>query len=185
MLNHVGTIQLETNRLVLRRHEISDAADMYKNWVTDFEVSRFWQWKPHKNIEETKLLLSQWVEQYEKPDYYHWIIVLKSISQAIGYIYLADIDDINNSVSVHFALSKKYWNQGIMTEACSCILKFAFDIMRAEKVRSEHHIDNPASGKVLKKCGMHCIGTAYKQAEAGDRHSGSYSRYEIKSSNRI
>ena len=69
MLNHVGTEQLETNRLILRRHKMTDADDMYNNWVTDPEVCRFWSWEPHKNIEETKGLLAGWIEEYKKKRY--------------------------------------------------------------------------------------------------------------------
>ena len=87
ILNHVGTQRLETSRLVLRRHELTDADDMFRNWVTDPEVCRFWQWKPHISVDETRCLLKGWIEEYRKPDNYHWIIVLKEISQAIGYLY--------------------------------------------------------------------------------------------------
>lgn len=182
MHNHVGTQQLETSRLILRRHEMSDADDMYNNWVTDPEVCRFWQWEPHKSIDETKGLLVGWIEEYMKSDNYHWIIVLKNISQAIGYIYLADIDDTNNAVSVHYALSQKYWKQGIMTEACKCVLAFAFNILGAEKVHTNHHVDNPASSRVLQKCGMQYIKTEYKQVPECARLSGDHCYYEILSS---
>lgn len=179
MLNHVGTQQIETNRLILRRHEMTDADDMFRNWVTDTEVCRFWQWKPHKNIDETKVLLAGWIEEYRKTNNYHWVIVLKNISQAIGYIYLADIDDTNNSVSVHYALSRKYWKQGIMTEACKCVLGFAFDVLGVETVHTNHHIDNPASGRVLEKSGMRYIKTEYKQVPECERLNGDHCYYEI------
>jgi [ribosomal protein S5]-alanine N-acetyltransferase len=182
MLNHVGTQTLESSRLILRWHEMTDADDMYNNWVTDPDVCRFWQWEPHENVEETKGLLAGWIEEYNQSDTYHWIIVLKEISQAIGYIYLADIDDISNSVSVHFSLSKKYWNQGIMTEACKCVLEFTFNVLRAERVHTNHHIDNPASGRVQQKSGMKYIKTAYKQVPEYEQISGDYCYYEITSS---
>lgn len=86
MLNHVGTQTLETTRLILRRYEAADADDMFRNWVTDPEVSKFWGWKPHENIEETKALLAGWIEDYHHLETYHWVIILKSISQAVGYI---------------------------------------------------------------------------------------------------
>lgn len=76
-MNHAGTQLLETNRLVLRKYDSSDADDMYRNWVTDPEVCRFWQWEPHKDMEETKTLLAGWIQEYKKTDYYHWTIVLK------------------------------------------------------------------------------------------------------------
>ena len=89
-------------------------------------------------------------------------MVSKNISEAIGYIYLADIDDTKNSVSVHYALSQKYWKQGIMTEVCKCVLNFAFNVLGLETVHTNHHIDNPASGRVLQKSGMKYIKTEYK-----------------------
>lgn len=182
MLHHVGTRRLETERLVLRKHRMSDAGDIYHNWAADPEVCRFWQWEPHKNPEETKAYLSSWIEKYANPDYYHWIIVWKSTLQAIGYLYLSDIDDINNSVSVHDALSRTYWNRGIMTEACQCVMHFVFAVLGAERIHSYHHIDNPASGRVLQKSGMHYIQTKYKSFLDCESICGDYCYYEMTSS---
>lgn len=179
MMNHTGTVTLETDRLILRRYEMSDAEDMYNNWVADPEVARFWQWEPHESIEETKGFLKLWIEEYKKPDNYLWTIVLKSISQAIGYIYLADVNDTENSVSVHYALSRKHWNRGIMPETCNRVLEFAFDVLGAERVYTHHHIDNGASGKVMQKCGMRHYKTAYREMPEYEQISGDYCYYEI------
>ena len=178
MLNHVGTQPLETSRLILRRYEMSDADDIYNNWVTDPEVSRFWGWKPHKDINETKSELVNWIEDYSKTDIYHWVIILKSIAQAIGYIYLNKINDTDDSVSVHFLLSRKYWNQGIMPEACKEVLEFAFSVLRVKRVHTHHHIDNPASGRVMQKCGMRYIKTEYTDKDC-EPINGDYNYYEI------
>ncbi len=178
-MNHTGTQTLKTERLLLRRLAMSDAGDMYANWVTDPQVSRFWSWEPHKNIEETRALLAGWIEDYTNPKTYHWLIVHNGDKQAIGYIYLADIDDDAESVSVHYALSRRYWNQGIMTEACEAVLSFAFTVMGAARVHSHCHTDNPVSGRVLAKCGMRYVNTAYKHIPECERVSGEYHYYEI------
>lgn len=180
-MNHVGTQLFETNRLVLRKYDGWDADDIYRNWGTDPEVCRFWQWEPHKNIEETKALLWGWIQEYAKPDYYHWTIVLKSASQAIGYIYFTDINDTDNSLSVHYALSREYWGRGIMTEACKCVFHFGFSVLGAGRVFSYHHTDNPASGRVMQKSGMRYIKTEYKHFPECERISGDYRYYEIMS----
>ena len=179
MLNHSGTRTLETRRLILRRHGISDADDMYKNWVTDPEVSRFWTWLPHKNIGETKALLAGWMGEYARPDYYHWIIVLKHINEAIGYIYLTAGDAADAVLSVHYALGRGYWNRGIMTEACLRVIDYAFAELNAEKIESWHHIDNPASGRVMEKSGMKHVKTQFRPFPDCERLSGSYRYYEI------
>ncbi|MCL2462267.1 MAG: GNAT family N-acetyltransferase [Defluviitaleaceae bacterium] len=175
----MGTQPLETDRLLLRRYEMPDAEDMFRNWVTDAEAARFWGWEPHKDIGETKALLSGWISEYERPDVYHWVIVLKSNSQAIGYIYLNEIDGVEESVSVHFLLGRKYWNQGIMTEASARVITFAFSVLGVKKVCSRHHIDNPASGRVQQKCGMRHVKTEQRDVPDCERISGKYLYYEI------
>ncbi len=181
-MNHVGTQTIETQRLILRAYRMTDAEDMFRNWVTDPEVSRFWGWKPHENIDETKSLLSGWINEYSNPETYHWVITLKSISQAIGYIYLNEINNDEQSLSLHYLLSRKYWNQGIMTEACRRVIEFAF-AFGAQKVYTYHHVDNPASGKVLQKCGLQYLLTRYKRIPDCEQISGDYCYYEITKEN--
>ncbi len=38
-MNHLGTKQLETPRLILRRFTTEDAQAMYENWASDPEVT--------------------------------------------------------------------------------------------------------------------------------------------------
>ena len=163
---------------------MTDAGDMYSNWVTDPEVCRFWPWKPHKNIGETKAKLTEWIGEYSKPDYYHWIIELKDVSQAVGYIYFADVDDTYDSVSIHYALSRKYWNRGIMTEAVKRAMEFAFEDLGVRRIHSNHHVENPASGRVLRKSGMRYVKTEYKRVPECERISGDHLYYEMTSEER-
>lgn len=54
-MNHLGTKRLETDRLVLRRFVPEDAADMYRNWASDPEVTKFLTWPPHSSVEVSLL----------------------------------------------------------------------------------------------------------------------------------
>ena len=53
-MNHKGTIKIETDRLILRRFTIDDAPDMFKNWASDPEVTKFLSWY--------SILRSKWEE---------------------------------------------------------------------------------------------------------------------------
>ena len=178
-MKHQGTTQLETSRLYLRPYRMYDAEEMFINWLTDPEASKFWSWEPHKSIEETKAILKIWLERYNDPSYYHWVIVAKENMQAVGYIYLDDINDTNKSASVHYLMSRNYWNRGWMTEACHRVIQFAFDDIGMHLIHSWHHSGNPASGRVLQKCGMRFVKSAYRQTEL-PRLTGEYHYYEIK-----
>jgi ribosomal-protein-alanine N-acetyltransferase len=66
-----------------------------------------------------------------------------------------------------------------MTEACMAIMDFAFSALRIKAMRSRHHVDNPASGAVMKKCGMRHIKTEYMRVPDCERISGDYLFYEM------
>lgn len=40
-MKKAGTQRLETGRLILRRFTVGDAEDMYRNWASDPEVTRY------------------------------------------------------------------------------------------------------------------------------------------------
>lgn len=60
-MNHKGTIQLETKRLILRRFAIDDAPAMFKNWASDPEVTKFMTWPTHKDVGVSRLELIAFV----------------------------------------------------------------------------------------------------------------------------
>lgn len=70
-LNHVGTITLETDRLILRRLTIDDAENVYNNWTSDSEVSKYMRWQPHRCIEETVLTINDWINVKVNQKVYH------------------------------------------------------------------------------------------------------------------
>lgn len=49
-----GTRKIETERLILRRFVMEDAEDMYNNWASDPEVTKYLTWPTHPSSEVTK-----------------------------------------------------------------------------------------------------------------------------------
>ena len=86
MINHKGTVVLRTERLILRPFRLSDAEDMYRNWASSEEVARFLTWEPHPSAEATAALLREWVQDYDKPETYNWVLVLKETHMPVGNI---------------------------------------------------------------------------------------------------
>ena len=48
-MNHCGTVQLETDRLILRRFTVNDAESVFFNWASDDEVTRYLTWPTHQS----------------------------------------------------------------------------------------------------------------------------------------
>ena len=152
-MKHLGTVNLETDRLLLRKFKIEDAEDMYNNWASDNEVTKYLSWKTHSNIEETKEILKSWIENYSKNDFYQWAIVLKENNQAIGSIG-ADKNDSIEMVNIGYCISRKYWDKGITSEAFERIIKFFFEEVKLNRIESCHNEKNIYSGRVMLKCGL-------------------------------
>lgn len=46
------------------------------------------------------------------------------------------------------------WGNGYATEAAKAMIKYAAEIFGARKFCSSHAVENPASGRVMEKCGL-------------------------------
>ena len=152
MLNHKGTSILETNRFILRPFTLNDTEDMYYNWASDKEVTKYLTWTEHCNINKTKMIVTLWENLYKSNEYYNWAIEEKSSRCVIGSINLMNLDNYNENCEVGYCIGKSFWNQGIMTEVLHEILDFAFEEVNFERITARRHIDNIASGMLLKKC---------------------------------
>ena len=73
-MQHCGTKRLETERLILRRYVMEDAAAVYKNWASDDEVTKYLTWPTHKSQEISQRVVESWVDRYLDDNYYHWTI---------------------------------------------------------------------------------------------------------------
>jgi ribosomal-protein-alanine N-acetyltransferase len=159
-LNHTGTITLETEKLILRRFTIDDTEAVYNNWTSDSEVSKYMRWEPHKNINETRLKINDWLERYHKNNFYQWVITIKDSGEPIGAIGLFVVNEGDLCGDFGYSISRKYWGQGIATEALKAVIKFAFEEVGFNRIESYHSTKNPASGKVMLNAGMKFEGLA-------------------------
>ena len=80
-MNKNGTQRLETERLILRRYVIEDAEDMFRNWASDPEVTKFLTWPTHKSVEITRMVLNDWLSQYADGGYFNWAMEYKENGQ--------------------------------------------------------------------------------------------------------
>ena len=93
MLTHKGTQRLETSRLILRRFTIEDAQQMFWNWASEDEVTKYLTWPTHSDWNVTKMVLSDWSAKYDKLDFYNWAIEQKELKEVIGNISVVSYHD--------------------------------------------------------------------------------------------
>lgn len=156
-MNHQGTPVLHTARLTLRPFRQSDAADMYTNWASDPEVTKYLMWPTHTSVQVSEFVLNDWIPHYGEADYYHWAIIYQG--HAIGSMAVVQHDDTVGKAHIGYCIGQKWWHQGIVSEALKCVIDFLFDEVGYQRIESRHDPRNPHSGAVMRKCGMKYEGT--------------------------
>ena len=146
-------ITLESDRIVLRPWRENDAAALYK-YASDPEVGPRAGWPPHKSIKES-LEIIRTVFHSDTT----WAIVLKETGEPIGAMgYMNSDGNLLPSRSgeplVGYCVGKPFWNQGICTEALQLMLDHIRETTDIRSLIGSHFIDNPASGRVMEKCGF-------------------------------
>ena len=142
---------IETERLILRKFTINDAEMMFDNWASDPEVTKFLTWNHHANIEMTKMILNMWIEAYNNPNTYRFGIVLKDSDELIGSIDV--VDYVDGCPEIGYCLSRKYWNNGYMSEAATGLIKYLISI-GFSRIVIEANENNVGSNRVIEKCGF-------------------------------
>ena len=160
-MTHMGTVTLETDRLILRRFTAEDDSAMFANWASDSDVTKYLMWKTHESIEESRQVLSDiWLSHYDEPDFYQWAIVPKDLNEPIGSIGVVKHDDQTKMVHIGYCIGKDWWRKGYTSEALIRLVRFFFEDVGMNRIESRHDPRNPNSGKVMQKAGLRYEGTS-------------------------
>jgi|SRR5215210_3108499 len=145
---------LETKRLVLRRLELGDL-DSLCALYGDPEVRRYF---PEGTLtrEETKAELEWFLNGHpEYPDLGLWATIQKDTDSFVGRCGLLPWTiDGRPEVEVAYLLAKRYWGQGLATEAAQAILDYGFERLDLSRLICLIENDNLASIRVAEKIGM-------------------------------
>lgn len=154
--SEIPTIQ--TDRLILRKLTQQDQNNIFE-YASVPEVSKFLPWEAHKTIDDTAAFLKLVEEEFEKFKYIVFGIELKAEKKIIGTIVLRNWNQTNRCIDIGYAISNKYWNKGLTTEAVKAVIKFGFEELNANRIEAHCDKDNIASYRVMEKAGMKHEGT--------------------------
>ena len=158
-MQHKGTVTIETERLTLRRFAPEDAQAMYDNWASSDNVTKYLTWPTHGSVEIAQWVINDWVSHYKEPNYYQWAIVPKDLGQPIGSIAAVKVQDDIRMVEIGYCIGEMWWGKGIVTEAFRALIQYFFEEVGVNRIQARHDSKNPASGRVMQKCGLTFEGT--------------------------
>ena len=149
-LYYERTPVLETERLILRPITPGDAEAAFL-WLGDERVNRFMPYNLYKSIDE----VLNWINVILPKDVnYHWGIMLKENNLLIGSASIGPHKGSSNEWGFGYNIRYDFWNKGLTTETAKRMIKFAYEECGIRDFVSDHAVDNPASGRVMEKCGL-------------------------------
>ena len=138
---------IETDRLLIRKFEVSDYNDLYEylsNPVTYvFEPGRH---VTLSEAEEVTRLISEGNSFFA--------VVLKQNNKMIGHLYLEHLEPKERLTwELGYIFNPAYQRKGYASEASEALTKYAFKNFKVHRIMARCNPDNVASWKLLEKIG--------------------------------
>lgn len=158
-MTHIGTQTIETQRLILRKFELSDAPCAYRYWAGVEEIQKNYAEPTYETLEKTEELLSQYIEKCESDDYYRWAVVLKETGECVGMVAFYLVNTDFEFGEIEYCIGKDFQNKGYITEATRALIDYGFEKIGFNRIQICCRDNNPKSRRVIEKCGFTFEGT--------------------------
>lgn len=148
---------METDRIILRPWRESDADTLFQ-WASDPEVGPKAGWPPHGSVEES-LEVIRTIFSAEGM----WAVEWKETGEPIGSVgYLpashSNLEIPDDQCEVGYWIARPFWGRGICTEALRLVVDHCFREKGFSVLWGDYFPENPASGRVMEKCGFEDTG---------------------------
>lgn len=156
-LHEHSPVVLETTRLMLRRPTLADVKAIAV-LANDRRIAENTRRLPHpytmSDAEDFVLAIAQSADEN--------VFLIETHDRApIGMVGL-DCSDAD-APELGYWLGVDFWKQGYGTEAARAVIDHAFETLQAERLVSGARVTNPASRRILEKCGFQWTGVALRR----------------------
>ena len=172
------TIQLETERLILRPPTLNDAEALVRA-INHPDIAATTLNIPHPyTIDNAK----EWLLSHKDPERSKTGIELsffiRKTGELIGGIGLMNISRKHSKAELGYWCAVEHWGKGYTTEAAGRAVRYCFEELGLHRVYAICMVSNPASVRVMEKIGMLHEGIGRKEYQKDGEYSD-YHHYAI------
>ena len=170
---------LTTERLIIRPFKDSDYQRVYE-CCNDYEIVKMTLAMPWPYTEDNaKSWIQMTIDNAKVGKSYEYAICWKvDPDNVIGCVALICGKGDAKRGELGYWVDKKLWGNGIATEATKALIDYGFENLGMRSIFARHYDINPASGKVMAKCGMKYVGKMRQhEMRFGEYHDVEY--YDI------
>ncbi|WP_343663980.1 GNAT family N-acetyltransferase [Chryseobacterium mucoviscidosis] len=152
---------LETQRLILRKFEETDAERLFL-LDSDPEVMKYIGIPPLSDITESENVIKMIQQQYLDNGVGRLAVIEKETGLLIGWsglkLITQEINGYNNIYDLGYRFIPEYWGKGYALESAKASLDFGFNDLKAETIYAHAHSENEGSNHILRKLGFEKTG---------------------------
>ena len=153
----IRSIELETDRLILRRFREGDEFDLFEEYTGDSDSSMFLQRPQHADLNQTTEVLKFWCGKKweENSAQFAWILASRETNKAIGMFF---VFSGGHACEIHFGIGKNFRGKGLVAEAGRTIIEYLLTYPFIQRIWTVCDVENHASKRVLEKLDFECEG---------------------------
>jgi len=146
--------KLETERFILRKGVVDDSKDLFELYSNE-NVVKYLPLKLFDSIEDAIGEINWYEKIFKEQIGLRWVIEETMTQKVIGTCGYLNYEKEHNRIEIGYDLKPEYWGKGIMQEALSKIIHFAFTSMKINKIEAKIEPENKSSIKLLEKLGFY------------------------------
>ena len=150
-----GTVELKTERLLLRRHQSEDAAVLFDKFGSDPQMFEYSGWNPYQTKDMAMETIESFIKNYDDPHFYGWAIIYEG--RLIGTVGAYDYDANKSLIEIGMSIARASWRRGFATEALTAVLHYLTEHENIKKVSAWCASENIGSQKAMEKAGMQLV----------------------------
>jgi RimJ/RimL family protein N-acetyltransferase len=144
--------RFETERLVARPVDPSDAPEAFAAYASDPEVTRLLNWRAYDRVEPLAEFFGQCAAGWRAGGgHVAFLLRRRDDGAVVGSI---GFERGGGKVMFGYVLGRRYWGFGYMTEALRFLVDWALEQPDIARAWAYCDVENPASARVMEKAGM-------------------------------
>ncbi len=148
---------IETERLILRQHCLTDATAVLQLFA-DPQVTEHYLVHPFTKLSQAEAIVQKRIDRWQNGHGIRWAITRKGEDSLLGSCGFNKWHLPGEPFEIGYELKRPYWNQGIMTEAITASVHYGFTIRHMPAIEAWIIPENIASARVLQKVGFQSQG---------------------------
>lgn len=142
--------KIETERFILRKGNVEDCQDLFELY-SDENVVKYMPLKVFDSMADALDEVNWYDKIFKEQIGLRWVIEDAKSQKVIGTCGYLNYEKQHNRIEIGYDLRPDYWGKGMMQEALSEIIHFAFTSMGINKIEAKIEPENTSSIRLVEK----------------------------------